>query len=186
MTRRKPEWSPSLVKVRRDLIRKGPSALARRALDDLARLKAERPSGLERTPFHVLYADCGGVGNILHDFVLEALGAKRHIFPVWTSHEQEIRLLWTQTQFHCAFLVLNNVIVPHSRSPEERIRSVLSLIPWLRDRSSATIIALSGWLQRGIEEEVLRCGADRFFPLPFPSSEVLDLLRKRFCEAPGP
>jgi hypothetical protein len=185
MTQKKQEWPSALVKVRRDLITRGPSLLARRALDDLARLMAQPPSGPERIPFHVLYADWG-IGNILHDLVLRALGAKRHIFPIWASHEQEIRFLWTQKHYHCAFLVLNNIIVPHSRNPEERIKSVLALIPWLRERSSATIIALNGWPQSGIEEEALHGGADRFFSLPFPPTEVLDLLRKRFGEPAGP
>lgn len=185
MTQKKQEWSSSLVKVQRDLVPKGPSALDRRALDDLARLRVQPPSSLEQTPFHVLYADWG-LGNIFHDFVLRALGAKRHIFPVWASHEQEIRLLWTQKHFHCAFLVLNNVIVPQTRSAEEHIRSVLALIRWLRDRSSATIIALSGWLQPEIEEEALRGGADRFFPLPFPPLQVMDLLKERFAGPAGP
>jgi CheY-like chemotaxis protein len=124
--------------------------------------------------------------NFFHDVVLHALEAKRHIFPVWASHDEEIRRLWTDKRFDCAFLVVENVIVPHSRSPEERIKSVLALIPWLRNRSSATIIALSGWRQPGIEEGALHGGADRFLTLPFPPMELVDLLRTRFGEPARP
>jgi len=174
------------VKVRRDLITKGPSPLARRALDDLARLRAQPPSGPERTPFHVLYADGGEeIGNFFHRIVMRALGEIRHIVPVWASHEQEIRDLWTQKHFHCAFLVLNNIIVPQPWKNDERIKRVLALIAWLRGRGSATIITLSSW-DKLTMEEALHAGADRFFPLPFPPMEVSDFLMKRFGEPVGP
>ena len=177
------QWPSSPVKVRRALVTKRASSLVRHGLDDRARVRAQPLSGPARIPFHVLYAD-RGLENFLHDLVLQALGTSRHIFPVWASHEQEIRRRWTERHFHCAFLVLNNIIVPESRSPEERIRSALALIPWLRARASAAIIALSGWPLPGIEEEALDGGADRFLSLPFSTPELLDFLRNRFGE-PG-
>ncbi len=182
MTDTKQDLSSSLVKVRRDLITKGPSPLARRALDDLARLKAQPPSGPERTPFHVLYAD-EGLNNIFHQIVMRALGEIRHIVPVWASHEQEIRFLLAQRQFDCVFLVLNNIIVPQPWKIDERIKRVLALIAWLRGRGSATIITLSSWDQFTMEE-ALHAGADRFFSMPFSVAEVLNLLKERFV-SPG-
>jgi hypothetical protein len=180
MTEKKQDWSSTLVKVQRDLITKGPSLLAKRALDDFIRIRAQPPSGPIRMTFHVLYADWG-LQNIFHDrFVQPALGAKYHILPVWSSHEQEIRLLWSQKQFHCAFLVLNNIVVPHWRNPDERIAAILSLISWMREQSSATIIALSGWKPSAFEEKAIRNGADRFFPLPFPAQELWKFLIERF------
>jgi len=179
--------SSSLVRVRRGLIKKGPSLLARRALDDLAALLSEPPSGPERPPFHVLYATMDeGIGNICHALVMEAIGTKRHVFPVWAFREEEIRLLWTQQRFHCAFLLMNNIVVSHAPNIEQRIRKVLALIPWLRDRGSSTIIALSGWLPPDFEKDVLRSGADRFLPLPFPPRELLTFLTERFGRPTSP
>ena len=186
MTDTKQDWSSSLLKVRRDLITKGPSPLARRALDDLARLMAQPPSGPELTPFHVLYADGGweGIGNMFHQIVIRALGEIRHIVPVWASHEQEIRLLLAQRQFDCVFLYLNNIIVPQSWKIEERIERVLALIAGLRGRGSATIITLSSWDQFTMEK-ALHAGADRFFSMPFSVAEVLNLLKERFVSPGG-
>ena|ERR1022692_943744 len=166
----------SLVRVRRDLVTRETSLLARRALDDLARLIIEPATGAECAPFHVLYASGEtGFDELFHHLVTAAVGTKRHIFPVWTCREQEIRLVWTQQSFHCAFLVLNNL---RETTPDFSSRPVLALIRWMRDRGSATIIAFSG---NGFEEEeALRGGADRFFHLPFPPREVLSLLTERF------
>lgn len=135
----------------------------------------------ERKPFYLLYADSEKLENTLHHLVLQALGVKRNIYPIWADNEEKIRLLWEQKYFTCAFLVLNSIIVPRSRNPEERIRKVLNLIPWMRKRSSALIIALSGWTTLEMVKEAVYGGADGFFSMPFPSQEVSDLLRKRFC-----
>jgi len=135
-----------------------------------------------RSPFHVLYAGDADLHHIFHTLVLNTLGENRHIFPVWASSEQEVRFLWTRKQFQCAFLVLNNIFVPDLHfNPNRRIGNILSLIPWMRERSSATIIALSGWFRPGIEEEALHVGADRCFPLPFPWTEAADFLFTRLA-----
>ena len=139
------------------------------------------PCGPERAPFHVLYAGDEYLNYIFHPLVLRALGANREIFPVWASSEQEVRIFWTHKQFHCVFLVLNNIIIPGWHfNAKKRIREILALITRLRDRSPATIIAFSGLFYPGIKEEALHSGADWLFPLPFPYLEVVDLLRNRF------
>lgn len=53
----------------------------------------------------------------------------------------------------------------------------------MRKRSCALIIALSEWLTPGLEEEAIKSGADRFFPLPFPTPEMANLLANRFGES---
>ena len=139
----------------------------------------------ERLPCHVLYAD-SGIQNICHDlFMQPALGERYDILPVRSSHEREIRRLWTQEQFHCVFLVLNNIVVPQSHDTDERISGVLALVSWMRERSSATIIALSGWRPSEYGERALRSGADRFFPLPCSPEDVREFLVQRFASPAG-
>jgi len=143
-------------------------------------LRGQPPSGPERSPFCVLYAGDADLKYIFHTLVLKTFGMNRRIFPIWASSESEVRMFWTHIRFHCAFLVLNNILVQYSPNPNKRVRSVVALIPWMRAQSSAAIITFSGCFYRGIEEEALHGGADRFFPLPFPVMEVVDLLRERF------
>jgi len=187
MTQRKQDGSSALVKVRGDLIREGPRSLARRALDDFARLKAQPPITPECIPFHTLYAAGDkGIDDLFHACVRVALETKRHIFPTLSCCEQEIRHLWTQRQFNCVFLLLNNIIPQHVR--RNALKSGLALIPWLRERSSATIIAFCG-LRRNpseIERQALLGGANRFFLLPCQPSEVIEFLKERFAGPTGP
>jgi hypothetical protein len=148
-------------------------------------LRDQPPSGPERSPFCVLYAGDADLKYIFHTLVLKTFGMNRRIFPIWASNEPEVRMFWTHIRFHCAFLVLNNIVVPCSPNPDKRVRSVVALIPWMRDQSSAAILTFSGWFYHGIKEEALHCGADRFFHLPFPWREVVGFLKERFGKPEG-
>lgn len=179
MTEMREESSSALVRMNRGLIRKAPSLLAKRGLGDLSRIKSQPRSVSARMPLHVLYAD-QGLDKIFHRLVQRALGARYHILPVWSSCEPEIRLLWAEEHFDCAFLVLNNISVPQCEDSEVRIARSASLIPWMREHSSATIITACGWQPWTYAEKVICDGADRFFALPFPMKELVAFLRDRF------
>lgn len=181
MTNNEESDSTALVKAKTSAVAKGHSPLARRGLEDLIRLTGQTmPQGSARRTVTILYADSGT--DFFHEFVTDTLADSCDIVPVWAIFEREIRLLWTQRDFDCAILVLNNIIVDGQSEWPERLGNVLALIQWLHDHGSATIIAVSG--QPGLEEEARRNGADGFFDVPVPLLPFEKLLQDRFAPLP--
>lgn len=180
MTNNEESDSTALVKAKTSAVAKGHSPLARRGLEDLLRLTGPTmPQGSARRTVTILYADSGM--DCFHEFVTDALSDSCDIVPVWESNEREIRLLWTQRNFDCAILVLNNIIVDGAGIWPEGRANVLALIQWLRDQGSATIIAVSGQRDPGLEEEARQNGADGFFHLPFSVMDFEKLLQDCFA-----
>jgi hypothetical protein len=181
MTSNEKSDSTALVKARTSAVAKGHSPLVRRGLEDLIRLNRRIvPRADRHRTVTILYADLGM--DCFHEFVTDALADSCDIVPVWAIFEREIRLLWTQREFDCAILVLNNIIVDGKPDWPERRGSVLSLIQWLHDHGSSTIIAVSG-PNLGLEEEARSNGADGFFDVPVPLLRFEKLLRDRFAPA---
>jgi hypothetical protein len=166
---------------------RGSAALVRRGLDSL-KSRQTVPKAVGRRIVTILYASADQVmDEAFHGCATQALAGSCDIVPVWESNERDIRLLWKQTDFDCAVLVLNNIHLDNVVGAErydarEVLSNALALIQWLRDHGSATIIASSGLRQPGLEEEARRNGADGFFYLPFPPLDFEKLLRDRFAQ----
>ncbi|MHB1157971.1 MAG: response regulator, partial [Phycisphaerales bacterium] len=133
--------------------------------------------------FHVLYANTDELMNeLFHDLVVTAIGEQFQVQPFYAHHEYDIRQLWPQHDFQCAFLVINNIITiaPDAKSPAEHMRRVLAMLPWLREQSPSTIIALTVWEPAKWKRQAIISGADFFVPIPFNVDEMVRRLKERF------
>jgi len=139
---------------------------------------APRPLGTRR-PLRVLYAD-PGLDRLFHSLVKDALEGRRAIQPVWVSHARQVGDVWERGRFDLAIVVLKNLMDPAARDASERVRGALARVSWMRSRSPAPIVAVDGSQRPEIGEAALRCGAELFLPLPFPSETLLEFIRNRF------
>ncbi len=170
MTKDKKE-SESLEKVHRDLIANKSSSLVKRALDDLARLKAQPPSGPEHTmdllkkrQIRVVIGNyVEHLNNLFSELIKEVIKDKYSLTIKSVFYGEELMKIAENAEADIFIVVVNNIRFRPFYPPQKRIEKSVQLITQIKrafDKPMIVVFPLE------LEERVRQTGADfYYFPL---------------------
>lgn len=171
MTKDKKEYE-SLEKVHRDLVSNKPSSLVKRALDDLARLKAYPPGGLEhpvdlpkRRQIRVVICSYNG-DNLLDlsfpELIKEVVKDKYALTIERVDYGEELMKIAENAEADIVIVIVDSIQFDSLYPPIESIEQFVQLITQIKRAFDIPMIVLS---PLELEERVKQTGADFYFQL---------------------
>ena len=186
MTKDKKE-SESLEKVHRDLVSDRPSSLVKRAIADLARLKAHPPSGpeqsrqidlLKKRQIRVVIGNHNeNLKDLFLSWITDVIKDKYALTIKWVSYGEELIEFAENDDVDIFIVIVNNIRFRPSYPPKSRIEKSVQLITKIkRVFNKPMIVFYEAFSEDQVSEEsVKQAGADFYFPLsdgfPFQSSD---------------
>ncbi len=199
MTKDKKE-SDSLEKVHRDLVSNRPSSLVKRALDDLARLKAHPPSGLEHTmdilKKRQIRVVIGNVEKNVFDLfsaeIKEIIKDKYALTIKSVFYGEELLEIAENAEADIFIVIVSNILFRTSYSNQERIEQSLQLIKQIKKGSDKPMIVLYLPIKTKLmrppfpyeiaEERVKQTGADFYLPFSADTTDFRTAFEKCIYE----